>query len=298
MNSQQPILVTGATGQQGGAVAAALLRTGWSVRALTRDASRPPARALAEAGADVVEGDLDDPASIARATEGVHGVFSVHSGSYDGSPDGYDTDHEIRTAQHLAEAAVTAGVQHLVHSSSVGIDHPELSAALPMLRTKGEAERRIRATGISVTFLRPTSFMENLLGGVRGLTDGALVNPQSPTFHEPLIAVADIGAVAALAFADPEKHRGKVYDLAGDALTQPEIAATISEAVGREVPFRGIPIEEVRSVSEDTAKALEAMALLENTIDIEALRAIHPGLLTFEAWAAQNRRALSAAVGN
>ncbi|MFD0557350.1 uncharacterized protein YbjT (DUF2867 family) [Stackebrandtia endophytica] len=296
MNTSQQILVTGATGQQGGAVAATLLRDGWSVRALTRDAGRPAARALAEAGAQVVEGDFDDPASLARAVNGVYGVFSVHSGSYDGSPDGYDADHEICSAQHLAEAAAAAGVRHLVHSSSVGVDRPELAAVMAMLRTKGEAERRIRTTGVSVTFLRPASFMENLLGGVRGLTGGALVNPQPPEFPEPLIAVTDIAAVAALAFAEPDQHRDKAYDLAGDAVTQPEIAATISETVGREVPFRRIPIEEIRAVSEDTATALEAMSRLDLAVDIEAVRTMHPGLLTFREWAERHREALLAAV--
>jgi uncharacterized protein YbjT (DUF2867 family) len=174
-STDQTILVTGATGRQGGAVAARLLADGWKVRALTRDASGAKAKALKAAGAEVAEGDLDDRASLDRAAAGAWGVFSVHAGAYEGGPYGGDLDHERRSAANLAAAAKAAGVTHLVHSSSVGVGGP-LEPFMDMLQRKAEAERAIEAGGVPHTILRPTSFMENTFDSPRELQNGALVS--------------------------------------------------------------------------------------------------------------------------
>ena len=116
MNTKM-ILVTGATGQQGGAVARHFLRQpGFSVRALTRDSAKPVARALAQAGAEIFQGNLDDPASVKRALKGAWGAFSVQNFLETGY------DKEIRQGKALADAAKTAGVQHFVYTSVVSAD--------------------------------------------------------------------------------------------------------------------------------------------------------------------------------
>lgn len=281
--NDKTILVTGATGRQGGAVAARLLADGWKVRALTRDASSERARALAESGVDIVTGDLDDRASLDVAVAGAWGVFSVHAGAYEGGPYGDDFDHEARSAAKLGAAAEAAGVAHLVHSSAFGIGTP-LESRLPMLATKTAAEAALRATGLSLTFLRPSSFMENTFDSLRELQDGKLVTPLWADSREPLIAADDIAAFAALAFADPERHRGEAYALAGDDMTQVDKAALISRVVGREVPYVGVPIERLREISMSSAETLTVLNENPVAVDIDALRAIHPGLLTFEAW--------------
>lgn len=282
-HDDKTVLVTGATGRQGGAVASRLLTEGWKVRALTRDASSAKALALKAAGTEVVEGDLDDRDSLDRAAAGVWGVFSVHAGAYAGGPYGHDTDHEARSASKLGAAAKAAGAAHLVHSSSVGIGTP-LEAALDMLHHKAAAEAALRETGLPLTVLRPTAFMENAFDSPRELQNGALVSPLWADTYEPLIAADDIAAFAAIAFADPQAHAGKAYDLAGDDLTQVEKAALIARVTGRDVPYVGIPIEQIREASESTADTLQAINEHRIAVDIAALRAIHPGLLTFEQW--------------
>lgn len=282
-STDRTILVTGATGRQGGAVAARLLADGWRVRALTRDSSSAKAKALKEAGAEVVVGDLDDRESLDLAAEGVWGVFSVHAGAYEGGPYGRDLDHERRSAANLGAAAKAAGVAHVVHSSSVGVG-TELEPRLDMLPRKAAAEAAWRETDLPLTVLRPTAFMENTFDSPRELQNGALVSPLWADTHEPLIAAADIAAFAAIAFTDPRAHTGKAYDLAGDDMSQTEKAALIGRVVGREVPYVGIPIEQIREASPQTAQTMQAINEYRWDIDIEALRRIHPGLLTFEQW--------------
>ncbi|GAB3654590.1 Rossmann-fold NAD(P)-binding domain-containing protein [Glycomyces tarimensis] len=277
------ILVTGATGRQGGAVASRLLADGWRVRALSRDASSDRAKALAAAGVEVVTGDLDDRESLDRAVADAWGVFSVHAGAYEGGPYGHDPEHEARTAAKLGDAARDAGVTHMVHSSVVGIG-TRMESDMDLVRRKAEAEAALRESGLSLTFLRPTSFMENTFDSPRELQDGKLVSTLWADTYEPLIAVADIAAFAAIAFAEPERHRGEAYTLAGDDMTQVEKAALISRVVGREVPYAEIPMEQIRASSPSTAKMIATINETPIEVDIEALRAIHPGLLTFEQW--------------
>jgi uncharacterized protein YbjT (DUF2867 family) len=282
-SAQATILVTGATGRQGGAVAARLLDDGWRVRALTRNPSSPKALALKESGAEVVHGDLDDRDSLDRALDGAWGVFSVHAGAYEGGPYGHDLEHESRTAATLGAAAKDAGVTHLVHSSSVGVDR-SIESEMDMLQRKAEAERAIRGSGVPWTILRPSAFMENTFDSPRELRDGALVSLLRADTYEPLIAADDIAAFAAIAFADPEAHAGKVYDLAGDDMTQADKAALIGRVVGREVPYVGITVEQIAADSPTTAKMIGIINRHRLDVDIAALRRIHPGLLTFEQW--------------
>ncbi|WP_026923104.1 NmrA/HSCARG family protein [Glycomyces arizonensis] len=277
------ILVTGATGRQGGAVASRLLADGWRVRALTRDAESERAKALADTGIEVVTGDLDDRDSLDAAATGAWGVFSVHPGGYEGGPYGHDGDHEVRTAAKLGAASKAAGVAHVVHSSSVGAGSPMVSK-IPMLRLKAAAEEAWRETGLSLTVLRPTAFMENTFDSPRELQGGRLVTALWADTPEQLIAADDIGVFAALAFEDPERHRGEAYALAGDEMTQAEKAALISRVTGREVPYVAIPIERLREVSPSSAETLTAINENPMRLDIEPLRAIHPGLLGFEEW--------------
>ncbi|WP_205325617.1 NmrA family NAD(P)-binding protein [Glycomyces sp. YM15] len=281
--SEKTVLVTGATGRQGGAVAARLLADGWHVRALTRDPGGAKAKTLKEAGVEVVAGDLDDRASLDAAAAGAFGVFSVHAGAYEGGPYGHDLDHERRSAANIGAAAKAAGVAHLVHSSSIGVGGP-LEAVMDMLQRKAEAERAIGASGVPHTILRPSSFMENTFDSFRELQDGALVSMLNADTLEPHIAADDIAAFAAIAFADPERHRGQVYELAGDNLGQTEKAALIGRVVGREVPYIGITADQVAADSPSTAKMLGILNAHPLPVDIEALREIHPGLLTFEQW--------------
>jgi len=229
------ILVTGATGRQGGAVARSLLRRGIAVRALNRNPNKPAAQALAREGAEVVAGDLDDRASLMKAMQGVRGVYSVQNWWETGAT------REIQQGKNVADAAKAAGVGHLVYSSAGGA---ERNTGITHFESKWLVEEHIRRLDLPATILRPVGFMENyyipavekaLIGGV--LVDG--VRAEKPY---QLICAEDIGAFAALAFARPGDFIGKAIEIAGDELTNPQIAGVFSKVMGRPVKFRKMPL--------------------------------------------------------
>ncbi|MGW4772107.1 NmrA/HSCARG family protein [Nocardia sp. NPDC004278] len=271
----QVVFVVGATGQQGGAVAARLLADGWRVRALTRDGDSVRARALAAAGAEVVTGSLEDDATIGRCVDGVYGVFNVHPGAL--APD----QDEVRAGRAVTDAAVKYGATHLVYSSALGAD----GGGQP---TKWEIEQYIAESGIPATILRPSSFMENLItqSATVGVRDGALRTAAAPHVRQQFIALDDIGAFAALAFAQPDAYRGRTLELVGDVLTPPQVAAEISAVVGRPVPYIQRPIEELRRINERFARGYERINSGDGIpdVDIDELRALHPGLMSLRTW--------------
>jgi uncharacterized protein YbjT (DUF2867 family) len=281
--TDRTILVTGATGQQGGATASYLLACGWRVRALTRDASSASAQALAGAGAQVVAGDMDDRASLDVAMRDVYGVFSVQpTKGMPGLPPGFDDADERRWATKVADAASTAEVRHFVYASA---NSAEQRSGIANLENKWAIEEHIRALGLSATILRPTSFMENYVHPMWGLRDGALTTAMLPDVMQQLIALDDIGALATFAFERPDLYRGKAIDLAGDTLTPPQIAEAISRATGKTVPYVQIPMDVLREQSATAAKGYEYMNANKGTqVDIPALRKLHPGLMSFETW--------------
>lgn len=271
-------LVTGATGQQGGAVAARLLADGRPVRALTRDPASAKAQRLAEAGAEVIAGDLEDQAAVAEATRGAHAVFLVHPGPLAPGQD------ELQAGKNVVDAALHAGVTHVVYSSALGV---ETLVEHGLQQAKLDTENYLRASGLSATILRPSSFMENYFNPLFGLRDGALRTAVLPHVRQQYIALDDIAALTALAFADPDRFRGKAFDLAGDALTPPEVAAAISHATGRDVPYVQLSIAELAKINERFARGYELLnSITEPIADVELVRDLHPGLLTFEAWLA------------
>jgi uncharacterized protein YbjT (DUF2867 family) len=292
MTDRKIILVTGATGNQGGAAARRLLADGWQVRALTRQPSGHAARQLAAAGAEIAHGDLGDRASLDAAVIGVHGVFSVQRSAL-GTPPTPPED-EIRQGRLVADAAAAAGVEHLIYSSVAGADR---AGAVRAFASKREIERHIASIGIPATILRPVSFMDNYADPGFGLQIGVLATPLAPDVPEQLIAVDDIGTFVALAFAKPECYLGETITIAADELRPPQTAQTLTRALGREIPYQQIPIEAIRLQNEDAAQA--AAFLNDNGgygADISAARALHPGLMTFDDWLATSGSAKLAAL--
>lgn len=233
----QTILVTGATGQQGGAAARRLLADGWRIRALVRDPNSQAARQLELDGAELATGDMGDRRTLDAAAEGAYGVFSVQPASY--AP--HFNEGEERFGVNVADAAHKAGVRHLVYTSAAGADR---SADGAPEAVKKRIERHIQETGVPVTVLRPVMFMENHADRVFGITgEAALVRMIPPGVAVQLIAVTDIGAFAALAFADPARYQGAALELAGDELTRERLIAAISHAAGRDLRVDPLPRE-------------------------------------------------------
>ena len=243
-----PVLVTGATGRQGGATARALRAADIPVRALVRDPDTDAARAVEALGAELVTGDLHDRDSVIRAAEGARAVFSVQMPAMNGNA--FDFEGEVTQGVNLVEGAKAAGVPQFVHTSVTGAgQHTEVpgwaegrwASMEPTLGAKSAIQDRVREAGFRHwTILKPGFFMENFLPSMRFLfprgVEGGLVSVLHPDTRLSLVAVEDIGQAAAAAITAPERFDGVELELASDYLSMTEIAETLSEALGTRLP--------------------------------------------------------------
>ena len=277
MSDRKTILITGATGQQGGAVLRHLLDSSFQLRALTRKPEGEAARALAAQGVDVVAGDLDDVASLKVALDGVWGVFAVQNTWEAG------VEREEEQGKRLARLAREAGVQHLVYSS---VGSAERATGVPHFDNKWRVEQEVRALGFpSHVILRPVFFMENLPSPMF-LAGDALGMALDPGTRLQMVAVDDIGRVGARAFTDAATLRGRAIELAGDEVTMAQAAAVLGRALGRDIRFVEHPIAAVRAQSEDLALMLEWFERVGYGADIAALDAELGPMTRLEDWAA------------
>lgn len=275
-NTQKIILVSGATGQQGGAVVRHLLKSGFQVRALTRNTGRPAARALVDLGAQVVEGNLDLRDSLDRALVGAYGVFSVQ--------DFYETgyDREIQQGKTLADAASAAGVSHFVYSSVGGA---ERNTGIKHFDSKWHVEQYIRSINLPATVLRPVFFMENWLRIKDAIAAGQLPQPLSAGTKLQQIAVDDIGGVTALAFSRPDRWIGRSVEIAGDEMDMTESARTFSQQLGHPVKYVQIPWDAFeKRVGADLARMCRWFESDGYQADIHALRQEYPPLARLETF--------------
>ena len=283
MNKERDIiLVTGATGNQGGAIAGQLLSKGYRVRAMTRNPQSDKSKALATLGAEVVQGEFDDPPSLERALGGVWGAYSVQNTWEAG------VAREEEQGKLFAEIARKKGVAHFVYSS-VGSAHRH--TGIPHFDNKWRIEEKIRSLAFpSYTILRPAFFMDNFVSPwfKPGLLEGKLKIALKPDTVLQMNAVEDIGKFGLLAFENHEKMNGVELDFAGDQLTMSETAKIIGKAMGRQVIFESPPIEEVRQWSEDFAVMLEWFDRVGYCADIDALEKDYGfKLIKFSEWASR-----------
>lgn len=269
------ILVTGATGQQGGAVASALLAQGQHVRVMSRTPEK--ASALAQAGAEVVKGNLTTPSDLQAALQGVHGVFAMSTGFEAGM------EAEVRQGIMLADAAKQAGIAHYVYTS-VGSAHRH--TAIPHFETKWTVEQHIRTIGLPATILRPVWFMENFITFAKPSAEGVLMLPMHPSRKLAMVALKDIGAFGAAAFLRPKDFLGQAVDLAGDELTMPDTAALLTTAMGRPIRFQEFPMEQAEAaMGHDFATMFRWFNDVGYAIDVPALkRQFGIPLTTFAEW--------------
>jgi uncharacterized protein YbjT (DUF2867 family) len=241
VNDDKTVLVTGATGRQGGAVVRHMLAKGRKLRALTRDIRSHAAQAWAGKNVEVVRGDLEDPASLEKAVRGVFGVYSVQDYWAVGGK------REMQQGKNLADAAKKSGVQHFVYSSVGGA---ERTTGIPHWESKWEIEKYIRSLGLPATILRPAAFMETYyIDQVEiGILKGKLADPVRADKPYQTIATDDIGAFAALAFERPKEFIGRELEIAGSELTNPEAAQVFSRVLGKPVKFQKLPLPLVRLV--------------------------------------------------
>ncbi|WP_052077855.1 NmrA/HSCARG family protein [Rhodococcoides fascians] len=278
------ITVLGATGQQGGSVAAALLDAGWRVRAVVRDPSSSRARRLAATGIETVGGDLADPTSLRSAFTGAHGVFSVQPSSGQAGSEVTDDD-EVAYGISVADTARAAGVEHLVYSSAIAAG--STPTGIGHFDTKARIEAHIGGLDIPSTIIRPSSFMEILLLPGMGLADSRFSFLMGDTQPMQFIAVRDIGLIVAHIFSAPGEFRHCSLDIAGDALTGNELARHFSTALGRPIEYRRMnpSVLEQNDLLCRLAAAVDA-GRLAGRADLTELRQIFPFLLRFGEWLA------------
>lgn len=301
------VLVTGANGDQGGHTARRLLERGHRVTALVTDPGKPSARALAEAGAQVMTGDLTDPDDVRRAVDGADAVFAVPVG-------GPDEAEKARNGRLLIAAARESGVRHFVQSSvaalpdHLGFGDPGTGYSYePYARARLEIEETVRAAGFRHwTILQPVAFMENFAGlkarhMYPGMASGRLDSTRPADARVQHIATRDIAAFAVAAVEDPERFTHHSIELASQALTMDEIAAVLSEETGRSYTHRTLTLAEATDAG--IYPGVVHSQLWDSRIgyhapladDLEMQWGIRP--LTFRDWARANRHLLSSGQG-
>jgi uncharacterized protein YbjT (DUF2867 family) len=277
------ILVTGATGQQGGASLRRLRERGFPVRALTRDPNQPKARTLVGPGIEVVRGDMDDQASLIRALDGVHGVFSVQDPLHAG------VDGEIRQGKGVADAAKRSRISHFVYTSVAAADQ---RTGIPHFDSKFQIEEHIRGTGMRFTILRPVFFMENWLGMRQSIESGSLIMPLDPSTRLQMISVDDIGGFVAMAFEQPGKWQDRAFDIAGDELSMADLAGVFSRVANREVRYVQMPWDEFEGqAGKEIAQMFRWFQDVGYHVDVPAVRQEYPKLTTFDSWLNSHWRA-------
>jgi uncharacterized protein YbjT (DUF2867 family) len=229
------ILVTGATGRQGGAVLRHLLKNNLAVRALSRTPDSFSSQALVSKNIQVVKGDMSDPRSLENAMRDCYAVYSIQNFFE------YGAEHEIRYGKNLADAAKKTCISHFVYSSVCNADD---HTGVPHFETKNIIEQYIHEIGIKATILRPVKFMENyyIPQVFKGILGGKLFDSIKAEKKHQMIATDDIGACAAETFINPQKFIGHTIELAGDELSNEQIAIEMSRIMGKPIKFKRLPL--------------------------------------------------------
>jgi uncharacterized protein YbjT (DUF2867 family) len=278
------IIVSGSTGQQGGAVVDALLSGEFGefdVYGLTRDAGSEAAERLERRGVTIVEGDMTDLDSLVDAFAGMDYVFGVTTFFEVGG------DAERQQGHNLVAAAEQTDIDYLVFSS---VGSADADTGLEHFESKADTERLLADSDLQWTVLRPVFFMQNLGMSLEAIENGSLPLALAEDVPLAMIDAGDIGRAAAAAFADPESFVGETITLAGDELTLAETAAVLSEYTGRDVEPVYLPVEELRAAAGDEmADMFDWFNRVGYDIDVQATER-HLGLeLTgFEQWVADS----------
>ena len=296
-----PVLVTAATGRQGGATARALLEAGTAkVRVLVRAPETAKAQVLAQAGAELVVGDLDDPASLRAACAGARAVFSMQSPIV--TETGVDFSKERRQGKNLVEAALAEGVHTFVHTATSGVgDHRNVEGWAEG-RWKSHEEywenklatcELVRSAGFeSWTIILPGTFMDHAMLDPAGFADGSrLITVIRTDRPLELIAPEDIGKAAAAAIDYPAKFNGVTLQLAGELLTQPQIVEILSRLDGKKYVLQsGTPEEAIAAgLHPGVAHGLAYMNVAPVLARPEIARSYGLRPMSFENWARKQR---------
>ena len=307
MSEMKLIAVIGATGAQGGGLARAILahpEAGFKLRAITRNPDSEKARALANAGAEVVAADLDDLASLERAFAGAHGAFCVTN-----YWEHFSVDKELQQAQNLANAAKAAGVEHVIWSTLedtrkwVPLESDQMPTLMekykvPHFDSKGQANAYFAE--VPTTFFLTSFYWDNFIHfglGPQPGPDGVLgiTFPLGDT-KMPCIAAEDIGKCALGIFKGGSEYIGKTVGVSGEHISGAEMAAEFTKALGQEVRYNAVEPSVYRSFGFPGADDLGNMFQFKRDFNdyyrgarsVDFSRTLNPDLQSFSQWLAGN----------
>jgi len=310
MAEEKIIAVAGATGAQGGGLVRAILsepNSGFTARAITRDANSDKAKELAKLGAEVVAADIDDAESLERAFAGAYGAYCVTFFWAHFSP-----EKELAEAKAMAQAAKHAGLQHVIWSTLENTRQwvplsdnrmPTLQGKykVPHFDAKGEANQFFTALGLPVTILNTSFYWENFIyfgmEPKKGPDGKLAITMPMGDKKLPGIAAEDIGKCAFGIFKKGREFIGKTVGIAGEHLTGAQMAAALTKALGQEVRYNDVPPEVFRGFGFPGADDLGNMFQFKRDFNqdycgarnLDFSRALNPALQTFEKWLAQNK---------
>jgi len=279
MLNMKTIFVTGATGNQGGAVVTSLIRDGFKIKALTRTIDSSKAQVLQKKNIELVKGDLNDLTTFRNHLKGVDGIFSVQSFEN-------GIEMEIRQGMDLANLAKEYGVTHFLYSSVAGAD---MNTGIPHFDSKYKIENHIKQLGLPFTIIRANSLFENfLIPQVKSrILKGKLASPINKNKSQQFIGAVDIGEISADIFLNREKYLGKTITIGSEEMDMQQVATTFSEMLGREISYQKFPMLIARIVM---GKDLYKMFKWINENDaifikeLELFKKEYPNLTSFEQW--------------
>ena len=304
------IAVVGATGAQGGGLARAILndKNGpFALRAITRNVNSDKAKALADAGAEVVAADLDDVKSLKKAFEGAHGAYCVTN-----FWEHFKPEKELSQARNMAQAAKEAGVKHVIWSTledtrkSIPLSDDRMPTLMgkykvPHFDAKGEADAIFTELGVPTTFLLTSFYWENLIyfgmGPKKG-ADGKLAITL-PIGNKKLASISseDIGKTAYAIFEAGDEMIGKTVGIAGGHLTGAQMAKSLSKALGQPVVYNAVTPAAFRAFgfpgAEDLGNMFQFNCEFEQDFcdarNISETKSLNPELQTFDRWLGANK---------
>ena len=279
MKNSKKVLITGITGQQGGALARHLLNQKVKLFGLTRNKNSEKSKALTSKGVSIIESDLDNPSSYESHLDNMDAVFLVQSFEQ-------GKENEIIQGKKFIDRVKSKNVKHFIYSSVLGAD---LETGVPHFESKFELENHIKSSGIEYTILRPASFNENFLNPeiTKRLEKGKLVMPLNKSVTQQFISTDDVGKIAAKVITNPKVYKNKVLSLATDEKQITEVAKLFGAAMNKEIKYQKLPGLITRLIM---GKDLYKMFKYMNKNDFVVLKEIEPikqefeGLSNLEKW--------------
>ncbi|MEE3851651.1 NmrA/HSCARG family protein [Gordonia sp. LSe1-13] len=270
-------VVLGATGGQGGAVVAELLEASLPVRAVVRDRNSKRAEELATRGVELVVADMASGDGLVDAFVQASGVFAFTT------PFETGVDAELTQGAAILDAARLAHVPYLVFSSVASADR---GTGVPHFESKYRVEQALADSGIPYTIVGPTYFYDNLLGGADALSAGVM--PIAMPADKPLqqLSRRDLGRFVVELFTNPDQFAGERIDIASDAVTPDQMAATLSSLLAKDVHAESFDPERISSP--DMSAMFGFLGREGYSVDIPALHTRFPdvGWQSFAEWAA------------